>query len=141
MTYNEHTGEKIVYEAHISWWNFTGPVFLLLVWLSMPSGNSIKAFVGILAFAGIIYKLIQHFTTELYIGEKFVVAKYGLIRRETIEILHSKVESIRVNQGILGRILGYGNVVIIGAGGSKNSIHFISKPVAFRNAWMNLHSN
>lgn len=137
MTYNEHTGERVVYRAKISLWNFTLPVILLLIYLAMPSGSA-KGFIGLLAIIGFVVKAIEQFTTELYIGEKFIVAKYGLIRRETIELLNSKVEVIKVNQGIIGRILNFGDITIVGTGGTKNPIRFISSPVAFRNAWMNM---
>lgn len=47
-------------------------------------------------------------------------------------MLNDKVESIRVNQGILGMILNYGDIVVVGAGGSSSPIRFIAEPLEFR---------
>ena len=44
-----------------------------------------------------------------------------------------KVESVDVNQSILGRILNYGDVTILGVGEGKETISTIASPLAFRN--------
>jgi uncharacterized membrane protein YdbT with pleckstrin-like domain len=56
---------------------------------------------------------------EFAITNKRVIIKTGLISRKTFEMNHSKIESVNVDQGIVGRILGYGTVRIVGSGGSK----------------------
>lgn len=58
--------------------------------------------------------------------------KTGLIARRTLELNLSKVESVGVNQTIFGRILGFGDVVIIGTGGSRETFMDIRKPTEFR---------
>jgi uncharacterized membrane protein YdbT with pleckstrin-like domain len=45
---------------------------------------------------------------------------------------HSKIESVNVDQSILGRILGYGTIRIVGSGGTKEVFPNISKPLLFR---------
>lgn len=70
----------------------------------------------------IISAAIEYYTTELAITNKRVIAKFGLIRRDTIEINLSKVESIQVTQGILGRIFDFGSIVISGAGDPQGEI-------------------
>jgi uncharacterized membrane protein YdbT with pleckstrin-like domain len=45
---------------------------------------------------------------------------FWFIRRNSVELLINKVEGIQVNQGILGRILGFGSITISGTGGTKN---------------------
>jgi len=75
-------------------------------------------------------------STELVVTSRRIVAKRGLIRRETFEMLHRKVESISVHQSIAGRILGYGTLVIHGTGGGSEVIPTIAAPLAFRNAAM-----
>ena len=56
----------------------------------------------------------------------------GFIRRNTIELNHSKVESINVHQGIFGRIFDFGTLVINGTGGGKTPIPSIDSPLDFR---------
>ena len=83
-----------------------------------------------------IFSLIQAFitkvSTELAITTKRVIAKVGFIRRSTIELNHSKVESITVDQSILGRILDFGTLVINGTGGGKTPIPTVDSPLEFR---------
>lgn len=62
-----------------------------------------------------------------------VIIKVGWIRRNTLEVLLKKVEGISVDQGILGRILGYGNITVSGTGGAKRRFRFIKDPLMFRN--------
>ena len=76
--------------------------------------------------------LIDSWTTELVLTNKRVVAKSGLIRRKTMELNLVKVESVQIQQSILGRILGYGTVVLIGTGGTRETINNIGQPLAFR---------
>ena len=73
-----------------------------------------------------------YYTTELAITNKRVIAKFGLIRRNTVEMNISKVESIQVDQGILGRIFNFGSVLVSGAGDPKAPIPGISHPLKFR---------
>ena len=80
----------------------------------------------------IIRAFITRRTTELGITTKRVIAKIGLIRRNTIELNHSKVESFNVDQSILGRILDFGTIIIQGTGGGKTPIKGIDSPLKFR---------
>ena len=51
----------------------------------------------------------------------------------TFEMSLDKVESVDVNQTILGRILNYGDVTILGVGEGKETISTIASPLIFRN--------
>jgi uncharacterized membrane protein YdbT with pleckstrin-like domain len=76
--------------------------------------------------------LIERHSTELAVTSKRVIAKFGFIRRSTVELNHSKVESFHVEQGVLGRLLGYGTLRISGTGGGITPIPNISDPLGFR---------
>jgi len=43
-----------------------------------------------------------------------------------------KIESVNVEQSIMGRILGYGTVTIVGTGGTRESFTDIKRPLMFR---------
>ena len=62
-----------------------------------------------------------------------VVHKTGFIKRRSFEMSLDKVESVDVNQSILGRILNYGDVTILGVGEGKETISTIASPLEFRN--------
>jgi uncharacterized membrane protein YdbT with pleckstrin-like domain len=87
------------------------------------------AILGLIIF---VSPIIAKETTELVITNRRIVAKFGLISRYTIEINLSKIESISVSQSILGRFLNYGDLQIVGTGGTREPISFINEPLAFR---------
>jgi uncharacterized membrane protein YdbT with pleckstrin-like domain len=58
--------------------------------------------------------------------------RVGFIHRNSLEVLLNKVEGIQVNQGILGRILGFGSITVSGTGGTKDPFHKIDAPLEFR---------
>ncbi|WP_413724683.1 PH domain-containing protein [Sodalis sp. RH16] len=145
---NLSKGEEVISRAHVSWLSYllsiVSTIILLLFGLLMllasssdKTGNSNGA--GTAGWVFVILSLailgniaLTIFTTELALTNKRVIAKFGFIRRTTIELRLEKVESIGVNQGILGRMLGYGNIVIKGTGGTGTPIPSISKPLDFR---------
>ena len=72
------------------------------------------------------------------ITNKRVIAKFGFISRRTVEIKLSKVESMQVDQGIFGRMLDYGSLVVSGAGNPQAPIPGISDPIPFRTRFMEI---
>lgn len=118
--------ERVIYTGHVSLWSLAPLIFL--------------GFVG-LAFFGLglilwIMAAIRYKTTEMAFTNKRVIAKFGFISRQTIELNINKVESIQVNQGILGRIFNYGTLIVSGAGNPQAPIPGISDPMAFRRSFM-----
>jgi uncharacterized membrane protein YdbT with pleckstrin-like domain len=118
--------EKVIYTGHISLWSLAPLIALGLLTVGF---FGLGLIFWIMAF-------IRYTTTELAFTNKRVIAKFGFISRQTIELNISKVESIQVNQGILGRIFDYGTLVISGAGNPQAPIPGISNPMSFRRAFM-----
>jgi uncharacterized membrane protein YdbT with pleckstrin-like domain len=85
-----------------------------------------------------IYPIIKRWSDEFGITNKRVVIKTGLISRETVEMNLSKIESVNVDQSIMGRILGYGTITIIGTGGTKEVFTQIANPIQFRKSFQEL---
>jgi uncharacterized membrane protein YdbT with pleckstrin-like domain len=75
-------------------------------------------------------------STEIAITNRRVIAKFGFIKRDTVEINLEKVEALKVEQGFLGRMLNYGTVFISGAGTSVAPIKDIADPLVFRRKFM-----
>lgn len=119
-------GETILYEAKTSLWSQLWLILLGFIFFFMFG-------------AGIIFWIIafiKYKTTELSFTNRRVVAKIGLIGRQTIELNINKVESLQVRQGMFGRIFDYGTLVIAGAGNPQAPISGISAPMKFRQAFM-----
>lgn len=83
-----------------------------------------------------IYPTVQRYTDEFVVTDRRIIIKKGLISYFTLEINLERVETVNVHQSILGRILGYGSITIIGTGGTRESFHDISNPLEFRRSFM-----
>lgn len=133
MAYLDSINERLVYECKTHWIIYVIPILIIffgfISFSVLPELGVILALIGIIC---LIYEIIYAWTTELAITEKSVIAKLGLIKRDTIEVRINKVESIRLNQGIFGRILGYGTVIVVGTGSSSAPIRYIKQPVRFK---------
>ena len=89
-------------------------------------------------FTLFIAPLVDRWTDEFVITNKRVVVKTGLVRRRTIELNLTKIESVNIDQSILGRILGFGSIMIVGTGGTKEIFPHINNPLTFRKKFQEL---
>lgn len=123
--------EKIIIKAQVTWlsqfWYLLfGGLFVLL---ALPSKSFLFFLIGVVFIAIAVVHVI---TTELALTNRRIIAKSGLIRRNTIELKVNRVESLGVDQGVLGRILNFGSIVVKGVGGSNAPIPYIARPMEFR---------
>ncbi|MCC7097094.1 MAG: PH domain-containing protein [Thermomonas sp.] len=130
-------GETVIVQARIHWFIYLDVLFWLLLGAALSLLLPLPfAILGYLLLAYGLFLAIKDWihvaSTELAVTSARVIAKFGFIRRETVELRHSKVESLQVNQSILGRIFNYGSVVITGSGGTHAPIPYISDPLKFR---------
>ncbi|MCX7120342.1 MAG: PH domain-containing protein [Gammaproteobacteria bacterium] len=75
---------------------------------------------------------IYYQTSEYGVTNKRVVIKVGWIQRQSLELLLDKVEGVLVDQSVMGRILNYGAITIIGTGGTNDRFPYIPDPLLFR---------
>jgi uncharacterized membrane protein YdbT with pleckstrin-like domain len=139
-------GEKVLYSTNAHWifylpaiaaWIVALFLFLLsrqtvtesLVLLSL----SAAAVVALVALYWTVKAWFHRWTTETDVTNLRVVHKTGFIKRRTFEMSLDKVESVDVNQSILGRMLNYGNVTVRGVGEGSETIDTIASPLDFRN--------
>lgn len=128
-------GETIIKEAKLHWFIYVPSIILFIFATFAEMGNNIShssIFIFTFAFVFFLDALIKKYTTELAVTNRRVIAKYGLITRKTIELNLKKVESLSVEQGIMGRIFDFGNIIIGGTGGKKSPIKYITAPLEFR---------
>ncbi|WP_161495051.1 PH domain-containing protein [Caulobacter sp. BP25] len=72
--------------------------------------------------------------SDFAVTNKRLIAKFGFINRTTIEQRLNKVDTIIVNQGVLGRILNYGKIIVRGTGVSASPFGPIAQPLDFKRA-------
>jgi uncharacterized membrane protein YdbT with pleckstrin-like domain len=119
-------GELVVYQGRVSLWHLA-PRIVIGIALAPVFGLGLI----ILLSVAIRYK-----STELAVTNKRIVAKFGFIRRSTVEIGVQKIESIQVHQGILGRMFDFGSIVMAGSGNPQAPIPGISQPMEFRKRFL-----
>ena len=139
---NLNRGESVIYSAKVHWgiYLMIMPAFLffealfigILLFSELASVSSLFWLMILIPFAVFIHGWLVQKTTELTVTSKRVITKVGLISRQTSEILLPKVESVEVGQGIFGRFLNYGTVVVRGTGGGVAPAPAISDPLRFR---------
>jgi uncharacterized membrane protein YdbT with pleckstrin-like domain len=141
-------GEKVLYSTNAHWMFYLPAMgawvaALILVALSgMTAAVPIltlaclgaSAVIGLIALYLTFKAWFHRWTTETDVTNMRVVHKTGFIQRRTFEMALDKIESVDVDQSIMGRFLNYGNVTINGVGEGRETIRTIASPLAFRSA-------
>jgi len=118
--------ERIVHIGHISLWSLS--LYIVGGLVLLPAFG-----IGLLLW---IVAYVKYKTTELAITNKRVIAKFGFIKRDTLEINLNQVEALRVEQTFLGRMLNYGTIIVSGTGGALDPFPNIADPLVFRRKFM-----
>ena len=140
-------GERVLYSTNAHWMVYLpaiGAWVLAAVLFFLSRSTTTEGLVllclvgsGLVALAALYWTVaawFQRWTTETDVTNFRIVHKTGFIKRRTFEMSVDKVESVDVNQSILGRILNYGDVTIMGVGEGRETIRSIDSPLAFRNS-------
>ncbi len=146
-------GETVEYETRLHWIVILGHLLatavleffaltFLLGALSSWKGVDVAPPRGALYFGALVcfgagaivftIGLLRRNATEMVVTNKRVIVKTGLADRRTIELLLSRIESIAVEEPALGRVLGYGTVIVRGTGGTPEVFPQIARPLEFR---------
>jgi len=134
-------GEQVRYRTTISW-----TVYARALWVSLASAViaylAFKAFVGwlflvsgalgVIALVLFARGALQRAATEIAVTDRRIVFKRGLIRRHTVEMNMAKVESVDVDQTLLGRMFDYGDVTVRGVGSTFERMRFVDAPLRLR---------
>lgn len=137
-------GERVVYRTRLHWVIFTKPAALALVgiaiaallwyvapeppWLWMLGGA-----VAVVGLLGCLIRFVELMTSEFAVTTTRLVLKTGLVSRHTTEILLTKVEAIAIDQGLLARVLNFGDLTVTGTGGAREVFPGVRDPIGLRN--------
>jgi uncharacterized membrane protein YdbT with pleckstrin-like domain len=144
------SGEKLLYTTRLHWIVLVRPLLIGLLLLAggvaltvgdyegairgtggevmLIGGIVLIVLAGTLVFSG----FVRRNATEVAVTNMRVLIKTGVVERRSVEVLLAKVESINVEEPALGRILGYGSVIIRGTGGTFETFELIARPNDFR---------
>ena len=148
-------GERIVRLGKLHWivyWHAIAFLILAIVcaaWISASGMGMVMSFAAVsflvLAVLSAGHAWFIRWITEIAVTDRRIIYKRGFINRHTEEMNMDKVASVDVDQSILGRILDYGTVHVLGTGGQQTPdgpdrprgiehLHRIAAPLALRNA-------
>jgi uncharacterized membrane protein YdbT with pleckstrin-like domain len=138
-------GETIRFATDIHWMVYIPGFLLLVVAIALYFVGSglttgevrfiVRILAGLVFLAAAAWLFLGWFkrlTTEVAVTNKRIIYKRGFISRYTIEMHLDKVESVDVDQSIMGRIFNYGDIIIRGVGASLEPLHNIESPIEFR---------
>ncbi len=147
-------GEKIVFISKPHWVVFVPSmvimVLALLVWvfgpvfftasynlnISLLRGYSFSQLIGVVAVLIALYSFCKAFvifnSSEYGITNRRIVMKRGFVQRNVLELFIRRLEAVNISQTIAGRLFGYGTIVVIGTGGTRDYFMDIPYPTQFR---------
>jgi uncharacterized membrane protein YdbT with pleckstrin-like domain len=133
--------EKVVYRAAPHWVLIGLPLSILLlavvvVLYGVFGDSGFSTILGLGCFTMFFFitlsSAVTYFTTEFALTDRRIIAKDGLIRQRSVELLLSQVESIGVSQPLVGRVLDYGTITVVGTGGTREPFRVIAGPMELR---------
>jgi uncharacterized membrane protein YdbT with pleckstrin-like domain len=148
---NLNPGERILYTTRLHWMVLIRSIFVeaifsiaglaLIVWAiagKQPERGEAQA-AGIAGVTLIIIGSVilgiavtRRNATEMAVTNKRIIIKVGFLTKRTIELFLSKVESVNVEQTLLGRMLGFGSITLRGTGGTNEPFSHVANPLEFR---------
>jgi uncharacterized membrane protein YdbT with pleckstrin-like domain len=137
-------GEQVRHISSIHWIVFWPGVAVALLavaayWFGdtrfLPTAWLYTAYaLALVAVFLLVQKWYQRWITEIAVTNRRVIYKRGFVRRETNEMNMDKVESVQVDQSVLGRMFDFGTVKILGTGEGFEALRTIAGPIKLRNS-------
>lgn len=138
-------GETIVTRSRLHWIVFAPAIglfcaaaFLRIAIGAVEPSATVAGWIGLIVAAmgavSLLGTAVTRASTEIAVTTKRVIHKRGLVWRKSMEMNVEKVESVDVDQSILGRMLGYGTITIKGTGSASEPLTGIEDPLRFRSA-------
>lgn len=137
--------EEILYKAEVSWfvylnalgWLAMAIVFYVVFRFELAITSSailiFSLFIVLIALVRFGEAFTHQYFTEIGITSKRMVAKFGFIARETMEIPLNRIESVTIDQSVVERMTCCGTVAVHGTGQTLAPVKFIDDPIRFRN--------
>ena len=81
-----------------------------------------------------LYEYLKLRLTELGVTNKRVIYKTGIISRHSEEMKLKSIETVEIDQGVFGRLFGFGSVKVTGQGTSDVVFKGINDPMSVKRA-------
>lgn len=145
-------GEVLIYQTRLHWIVMLGHIVLgcifaiagaLLIYYARTHTAVGSNTAHVVQYAGValilcaivalLIGMVRRNATEMAVTNRRVIVKVGLVTRKTIEMMLNKIETIEVRETLMGRLMGYGTIVVIGTGGTPEPFDRLAHPTQFRN--------
>ena len=131
--------EQILLTADIHRAIFISPAILLgvaILHLIFSLSHQAVAYLAwltlLVAFAVGIHTAVTAFTTRFALTDHRVIAQAGLVRRRSVDLPLTHIESIDVDQSIAGRRFDFGALTLVGPGGARYPFVALARPEELR---------
>lgn len=130
-------GEEVLVQGHIHRAIYWKAIAVLV--LGVLVGFLVAKELGILLvvvsiFMG-IHAMALRIVLLIAVTNRRILARYGLLQVDVVDLPFSKIESIELERMLLGMILGYATVVVQGTGNRYIPIPYVANGDAIRNAY------
>lgn len=130
-------GEQVIYEAELHPMVYRMPILLTLIGIGqfvIPTDGTQFflqiVFCIILLFTALVMAIKAHGGKRFVLTNKRLIAKRGIINRESFELMLRKCEGVQLQQSLLGRMLNYGTVFVT-TGEATTYFPYIEDPITF----------
>lgn len=79
-----------------------------------------------------LLRSIRRAACDYVVTNKRILVAEGVLTLRNVEIFLSKIESIEIQQDLIGCMIGFGTIIICGTGGTKQQFTHIDHPMEFR---------
>jgi uncharacterized membrane protein YdbT with pleckstrin-like domain len=133
-------GEVVSYRTRLHWKIFIIPVLVSLAMVAlalwaMSAERRVLAIPPVVIALGFLFAAwLRRRSSEFAVTNKRVIIKLGVMTTRSMELLLPKIEGITVSQSLVGRMFGFGEIVVTGSGGTQEPFDNIQSPLDFRQA-------
>ncbi len=136
-------GERVLYRTGPSWTLYAPAIGLaicsgacLIAGLEISTLGLVAeigaVLFGLAALALAARAWFRRWTSEVAVTDRRIIVKRGFIRRHTVEMNMAKIESVDVDQTLIGRIFDFGDVSVRGTGTTFETLRRIDAPLKLR---------
>lgn len=139
--YNSHTligdllimqQEQTIYKARQHWIVFIFPLLIIAIgayiYFQQPMFRDPGLLILAIGAGFIIVSLLTYWAKVIIVTNNRVIIKSGIIFRRSAEMVMDKIEMVNVLQSIVGKLLGFGTLTVIGTGGTRESFKSLNRP-------------
>ncbi|NTU80848.1 MAG: PH domain-containing protein [Chloroflexales bacterium] len=114
-------GEMIVYQGKLHWAIFVRPVMFTCLALTLFNYNEPLYGAAAMIVAGLFWAatLMAVAGSLFVITERRILIRSGTVYRVDLDLPLEQVDAVTVRQDTMGRLLGYGTLVVDGRDGSR----------------------